>query len=163
MKNALRRVTLIGLVLATTFMMVRAARDMLLRETDCIECRRIYSLVLRPSDFNTPIAVGWFNNGATRFAILPRYVGLHFLALYGGAEIDPGRVSLSCAQDIRFTPSDGGLDSNRLSSKFGAGVIVGTVYIAPEQVTAESPIECRLESSNDQGSFEIVISRASVL
>lgn len=73
-------VALLGIA-AGSVLAAFGARDIGLRQTDCVACRRIFALVLRPDDLNAPIAQVRIDGAEAEFAVFPTYVG-HYVLEY---------------------------------------------------------------------------------
>ena len=139
-------------------------RDIVLKRVDCVTCRRVFALLLRPSDLNAPIAVGIVENGTAKFSLFPTYVGPYFVQIYrsGAASRSAQIDGFECDADLRFEGTTGDASTHGTRSKFGSGVIAGGIFVPPALVVSNRRLACRA-SLRDKVSGLIVISRASEL
>lgn len=120
-------------------------REIVLRSVDCLFCRRVISLVMRPDDINGPIAVVPLSGSGAQFFVFPRYVGPYAVQFFpaGGA---PAMAlnSIECDSELKVSSVPRSSESFPVFSSFGQGVILGGVFISPEVARGRSRPSCRL-------------------
>jgi hypothetical protein len=151
------------LVIVLLPLAVIGVRDILLRQADCLTCRRVFSLVFQPSDLNAPIAMAWIEKGMSRFYLFPRYVGPYIVEVYGASGNSEVIISaLDCSVDIGFRSTFGPNKQNEVSSRFGRGLILGRFYLLPENVNQKDRIACDIRIKNNENML-LVVTRVSEL
>lgn len=161
-RTAVLNLLLVSIVALLPLAMI-GLRDVLLRQVDCLSCRRILTLIAQPSDYNAPVAISRVENGVSHFYLFPRYVGRYLLQAYeisGGSE--PSVLRLKCSEDFEFSPVSGKSKQNEVSSRFGRGLILGDIRILPEQVMGKDRISCDINITSTENIL-LVITRASEL
>lgn len=136
-------------------------RDVLLRHSDCLACRRIFSLVFQPTDYNAPIAMSQIEEGTSRFYLFPRYVGPYFLEVYGASgNSEVTVISFECSEDVGFKAVSAPNKRNEISSSFGRGFILGSLHVLPRQAITKDRIACDIKVTTTENML-LVIRRVS--
>lgn len=138
-------------------------REILLRQIDCVICRGAYSLFYPPSDYNAPIAMARVTQGRAALYFFPSYVGPYYVEAFqvpSGPEVGVDRFE--CEDNITFKPMPGNNAVNKVFSRYGDGVILGAVYMTPENAGKKTRPACQVvfRTSVD---LLLVVSRASQL
>lgn len=161
MKNKLTVALILFLILITPIS-IRGLREILLRDFDCPLCRRTFSLIYRPHDYNLPIAIGQIVNGEANLAIFPKYTGPYVIQLYGGAaDVRANLTEFVCTNSngLRVTEVEKPV---RIRTGRGLGLNLGSIYLTPKQIHAADYIVCKLRI-NSSLPFKIVVARRSEL
>lgn len=138
-------------------------RDVLLRQTDCLACRRIFSLIFRPVDYHTPVAIGRSENGASRLYLFPTYVGPYSLKVYDVPDNpEVAVVQFDCSEDIGFKAASKPNKYNKVFTRFGQGFVLGSLRILPKQVALKNGIVCDIKLTGAKSAL-LVITLASEL
>lgn len=164
----MRKLTMISiLVLISVIVLLPLAaiglRDVLLRQTDCLACRRIFSLVFRPADYHAPVAISRTENGISRLYLFPRYVGPYSLKVYDVSDnSEVAVVRFYCSENIGFKAASKPNKYNKVFTWFGDGFILGGLRILPKQVAFKEGITCDIELAGTKSAL-LVITLASEL
>lgn len=162
--SRIARIAALGAVVVSAFVLgAIGLREILLRQVDCVTCRRAYTLLYPPNDYNAPIAMAHVAQGRAAFYLFPAYVGPYFVEAFqvpSGPEVGIDRFE--CKDNITFKPMPGNNARNKVFSRFGNGVILGAVYMTPENVGKKTRPACQAVFTSNVD-FLLVISRASQL
>lgn len=158
--------TTILLLVFVFFLLPLAAiglRDVLLCKTDCLVCRRIFSLVFRPVDYHTPIAINWAKDGISRLYLFPRYVGPYSLKIYDiPDDSEVAVVQFACSESIGFQAALKPNKHNKVSTGFGRGLILGDFRISPEQVALKNGVVCDVKLTGTKSALLVVTLRSEL-
>lgn len=162
--NSIARIAALGV--AVVLMLVLGSiglREILLRQVDCVTCRGAYSLFYAPEDYNAPIAMTPVTQGRATFYLFPAYVGPYYVEAYQvppGAEVGVDRFE--CEDNISFKLMPGSSDRNKVFSRLGNGVILGAVYMTPDNVGKKTRPVCHVVFTSNVDLL-LLVSRASQL
>ena len=90
------------------YFLVIIVRDSTLSRVDCQGCRRFFSFIAKPEDYNKPIGVVVVNGRADEIVMFPKYVGWYSLSLFErngelSSENQVKMASINCSPMLKHT------------------------------------------------------------
>jgi hypothetical protein len=164
MKN---RVSYFLNVFLSIALIVTFFRDATLSRLDCKECRRFFSFIAQPEDYNKAIGMVAANGQTSVLFIFPRYVGWYSLSLYERDEKSPGLneikiKEIDCYPTLKYTILNSDSKFRKVYSQYGDGVTLGFLFTGPAEVAGSKFVRCKISFDSKQ-SGNLVVSRMSEL
>jgi hypothetical protein len=162
----IRAIFIINVFLSIALIMT-IFRDVTLSRLDCEVCRRFFSFIAQPEDYNKPIGMVAANGQTSVLFLFPKYVGWYSLSLYErkleSSELNEVKITaIDCHPALKYKILNSESKFREVYSQYGDGITLGLLFTGPAEVRGSKFVRCKIDFDSKQ-SGNLVASRMSEL